>query len=214
MLAETAAPRILHYLPDVKLFAVLRNPVDRAYSNFQQAVRQGREPLADFQTVLDLENERIRQNWSPLFWYKHNGLYWRQLSEFYARFPRDQIRIYLYDDLSSDAAALMAEIYRFLGVDPRHRPDVSMKYHPSGIPRFRPLYGFLQGVRNRIRFLDRVLPASVRNPIHTAVRDGLLGPAPSMSPIIRKELMEYYREDILRLQDLLRRDLKAWTIAD
>ncbi len=210
MLAGKAALRILHYLPRVKLFAVLRNPADRAYSNYQQAVRQGREPLRDFRAALDQEEERCEQNWSPLFWYKRNGLYGRQLSEFYARFPRDQIRVYLYDDLSRDAAGLMADLYRFLGVDPNHRPDVGMKFHPSGIPRLRPLYGFLQTVRNRIRFLDGVLPANIRNPIHAAVRDGLIRPAPPMPPDIREELIEYFREDILKLQDLIQRDLADW----
>jgi hypothetical protein len=210
LLAEKAAPRIQRYLPRVKLFAVLRNPVDRAYSNFLQAVRQGREPLTDFQAALDREKSRIQNNWSPLFWYKRNGSYRRQLNEYFDRFSREQIRVYLFEDLTGAPQTLIADLFRFLGVDPGFQPDVSMKFQPSGIPRFRPLYGFLQFVRNRIRFLDSILPVQMRNPILAAVRGGILRPAPPLGPEIREELTTYFREEILGLQDLLRRDLSVW----
>jgi hypothetical protein len=211
LLAERAAPRIAHYLPQVKLFAVLRNPADRAYSNFLQAVRMGREPRNDFSDALSEEESRIRKGWSPLFWYRRNGEYARQLREFYARFPRDHIRIYLFEDLLGDAAGMMADLFRFLEVDPGHRPDVSMRFHPSGVPRGRALFRAALEVRRCIRWMDGVVPAKFRNPLHAAVRDGLLRPAPPMPSEAREALMESYREEIDRLQGLIRRDLRAWT---
>jgi hypothetical protein len=210
MLAERAAPQILRRLPDIRLFAVLRHPAERAYSNYLHAVRLGREPLSDFREALEREEERIGRRWSPLFWYRKNSCYGRQLSEFYDRFPRNRIRIYLYEDLVQDPAGLMEDVYRFLGVDPGHRPDVTMRYNPSAIPKFRTFYRLLQNVRNRTRFLDGVVPAEWRNPIHAAVRNRVSRPAPPLPDAVRAELTAYYREDILRLQDLIRRDLRMW----
>jgi hypothetical protein len=210
LLAENAAPLIFRYLPRVKLFAVLRNPVDRAYSNFLQAVRLGREPISDFKDALRREPERIREKWPPLFWYKRNGQYHRQLAEFYSRFPKDQIRIYLYDDLRRDTGAFMADLYRYLGADSNHHPDYSMVFNPSGTPRHQDFYGMVRWVRDRTRFLDSVVPLPVRYPFQKILQKNLLKPAPPMPPHVRQELKKFYLEEIIKLQDLIGRDLGIW----
>jgi hypothetical protein len=210
MLAENAAANIFRRLPDVKLFAVLRNPVDRAYSNYLQAVRLGKEPLLDFREALSRESERIRGRWPPLFWYKHNGLYHRQLAEYFSRFPQGRIRILFSDDLRRDAAGFMADLYRYLGADPEYKPDTSMKFNPGGLPRHLVFYRWMLWMRYRTRFLDGVLPVALRYPLLSALRNGLLRPAPPMPDEVRLELIEYYREDILELQNLVDRDLSDW----
>lgn len=59
-----AAPEaIARYVPDVKLVAVLRDPVERAYSAFLYQTRNGREPLADFEEALRAEPRRIADGW-------------------------------------------------------------------------------------------------------------------------------------------------------
>src|SRR5215210_1748036 len=55
--------RIKHYVPEAKLIAVLRNPVERAYSAFLHRTRLGREPLADFSEALRQEDSRMREGW-------------------------------------------------------------------------------------------------------------------------------------------------------
>ncbi|MBN1439805.1 MAG: sulfotransferase [Anaerolineales bacterium] len=210
VLAETAATAIARRLPGVKLFAVLRHPVDRAYSQFQHALRMNREPISDFQSALNAETARIRENWSPLFWYRRNGEYCRQLNEFFKVFPRERMRIYLYDDLRRDPQGSMADLYHFLGADPSHRFESSAVYNPSGIPRNRFLYDRAFDLRRATRFMDRTIPLSVRYPIHSAIRRLFLKPAPRLDPGLRGELTESFREEILGLQELLGWDLGAW----
>jgi hypothetical protein len=210
MLAENAAANIFRHLPDVKLFAVLRNPVDRAYSNYLQAVRLGQEPILGFHEALSRESGRIREHWPPLFWYKHNGLYYRQLAEYFSRFPRDRIRILFSEDLRRDAAGFMADLYRYLGADPEFKPDTSMKFNPGGLPRRLVFYRWMLWMRYRTRFLDGVLPVALRYPLLSALRNSLLRPAPSMPDDVRLELIEYYRDDVRQLQSLIDRDLSDW----
>jgi hypothetical protein len=192
------------------MFAVLRNPVDRAYSNYLYAVRLGREPLTDFKSALDREEDRIRENWSPLFWYKRNGMYFNQLSEYFAVFPRAQIKIFLYDDLRKSASTVMSELYNFIGVEPSYHPDASTRFNRTGTPRSASLYQAALSVRNRLRFLDGRIPAGIRNPLHRAAGSLLLGPPRPMDADVRGELAVQYREQITRLQDLINRDLSAW----
>ena len=61
--SEKAPKSIKSYIPDAKLIAILRDPVDRAYSHFSMHVMNGREPLADFTQALQEEEERILNNY-------------------------------------------------------------------------------------------------------------------------------------------------------
>src|ERR687883_42510 len=71
------APALLKgAIPNAKLIAVLRNPVDRAYSNFLHCIRVNREPLPSFAGALQAEEGRIRNNWGPLWHYKQKGFYY------------------------------------------------------------------------------------------------------------------------------------------
>ena len=76
--APDAPARIHHYLPDVKLMAVLRNPVDRAFSSYAHLRRDGRESIADFRLALQEEEARIKANWEHQWHYAQLGFYYTQ----------------------------------------------------------------------------------------------------------------------------------------
>jgi hypothetical protein len=95
-----AARRIANVLPEVKLIALLRNPVERAYSHYQLNVRRGREPLS-FEQAIDKEEERLQGMREkilagediPLYNFLHysylaKGIYADQLQYWFAQFPR------------------------------------------------------------------------------------------------------------------------------
>jgi hypothetical protein len=90
---------IKHYTPSVKLIAVLRNPAERAYSQFLHFVRSGLEPLTDFAQALREEEARKRNNW-PFENYLSRGFYYDQLKRYFDRFAHDQIKVYLYSALT------------------------------------------------------------------------------------------------------------------
>jgi Sulfotransferase family len=74
-----APSRISYYIPGVKLIAVLRNPVERAYSLFLYLRLRGQEPLSDFSQALQAEEVRKRDNWEWWWYYKDVGFYHAQL---------------------------------------------------------------------------------------------------------------------------------------
>ncbi|MCW5935662.1 MAG: sulfotransferase, partial [Fimbriimonadia bacterium] len=61
--SEPAPERIKNYAPDAKLVAILRHPIERAYSHYLHLIRDNREPLRDFGKALDLEPERMANGW-------------------------------------------------------------------------------------------------------------------------------------------------------
>jgi len=94
------AERIRTAIPDVKILAILRNPIDRAYSAYTHALRDWIETAETFEEALEKEPERIGAGWGMLWHYANAGYYYEQLSRYYKVFDPDQIRVFLHDDLS------------------------------------------------------------------------------------------------------------------
>ncbi len=150
-----AARRVRSVLPGVKLIAMLRNPVDRAYSHYNLSVRQGRErrafeeAIATEQEMLPGEMRRMVQDESYysmshfLFSYLSRGMYADQLQRWLEVFPREQILIVRSEDYFSDQPAVYGRIVRFLGL-----PDHSLDTHHK--LQQQPYTGMPPAVRARL----------------------------------------------------------------
>ena len=122
-----AAERIRSHLADVKLVAILRDPVDRAYSNYMHKVRDGEEPLKSFAEAIEAEPRRIRDGWRYTWHYTTRSMYFDQLRPYYRLFAKEQIRVLFYDDLCSRPQTLFRDLFGFLGVNPDFQPDTSVR---------------------------------------------------------------------------------------
>ena len=94
-----AQARIRKLLPEARLIAVLRDPVERAHSNWAHLRGAGLEPEADFATALDREPERIAAGWAHFWHYAALGRYGEQLDHLYGLFPREQVLLIRYREL-------------------------------------------------------------------------------------------------------------------
>ena len=130
-----APERARAVVPNAKLVALLRDPVDRAYSQYQHEVALGREPLS-FEDALDAEDERTRgeverlvadpRAFSRAWWdhtYAARGLYAEQLERWLAVFPREQLLVVSTDELGERPAETYASILAFLGAAPHELAD-------------------------------------------------------------------------------------------
>jgi hypothetical protein len=116
-LADPAAQRRIHdLLPDARLIVILRDPVDRAYSNWAHLWADGLEPIDDFVTACGEEPRRTEAGWAPFWRYLETGLYGQQLRHLYTLFPRDQVHVIRYKSLVDDPGPTLDGICRFLGV--------------------------------------------------------------------------------------------------
>ncbi len=208
------APRIREAFPGARIIALLRNPAERAFSAFMTMRRRALEPLADFAEALDAEPERIARSWSFAWHYRRMGFYYEQLARYYALFPRSHLRVYLFDDFSTDPLPVLADCFRFLGVDTGFHPDVSTIHNPSGLPRSRAVE-YLVARPNPLRAMARVLlPLRLRRRLGQAPLAARLHARNTVRTVmpadIRRALLAGYHDDLLRLQDLIDRDLGHW----
>lgn len=200
-----APERIRHYVPKARLIAILRHPVERAYSNFLHLIRDGREPQTNFVQALREEETRICDNWGFHWHYQQKGFYYTQLKRYFDMFDRDQIRVYLYEDLSTNPVSVLENVFQFLGVGEEFALDTSIKHNVSGIPKNEVLHSLLIRLKPITTALKPFLPAKLRQ----YIRDQILV-KPQLSPEVRQQMIGVYRDDILRLQDLIQRDLSQW----
>jgi hypothetical protein len=205
---------IRRYIPDVKLIAILRDPVERAYSSYQMHVRDSREKRTFAQVIRDEEwgtfdpDLRIGQKCYVRF-----GFYYRHLLPYFKLFGRHQIKVYLFEDLKADPSGLLQDIFRFLAVSDDFVPDMSIRYNMSGHPKNKMLQPLL-GKSPITKAIRHILPAPLRQPA-MAIQEMWRGRQfvkPSLSPEIRSTLIAGYRDDILQLQDLIQRDLSNWLL--
>jgi hypothetical protein len=207
-----AAARIKYYVPDAKLIAVLRNPIDRAYSHFLHMVRNGTETLADFAQVLQEEETGAYQERGSQH-YIGRGLYYGQLKRYFDTFDRDQVRVYLYEDLSNVPIDTLQDAFRFLGVDDSFVPDISLRRNVSGHPKYKFLDGFLRRPSPVKHAFKVYLPARLRWRLSKAfdyLKTRNLAKPPPVQPEVRRQLIGVYRDDILKVQELIHRDLSGW----
>jgi hypothetical protein len=218
MFVPSAADRIRQALPEVVLIALLRNPVDRAYSKFLQFRRDGLEPIADFAAALDAEDERVRLRWSPTWYYRRRGLYFEQLERYYSRFEHERILVLLYDDFEADPAAVMRRAFAFLGVSEDFTPDLSRRHNVSQrkvwVPRSRLAHRLLGGPAALETISAKKRPKSISGRLRRRIVRANLRRVewthPPMDEALRQRLTREFREDLLRLQDLIGLDLSVW----
>lgn len=202
-----AAARINQYIPDARLIAILRNPVDRAYANFLHIVRDDREPHSDFALALKDEPVRIANNWEWFWHYIQLGFYGKQLQRYYEMFAPSQIKVYLYEDLKENPIALLQDIFRFLEVDDTFVPDMALRPNKSGMPKNKLFHQLLTKPNPLKTLLKPLFPAKIRQKIQHQNLN-----TPKISEEVRQQLLELYRADILQCQDLIDRDLEPWLV--
>jgi hypothetical protein len=211
-----APEQIRKYVPNATMFAVLRNPADRAYSAYLHVVRQARERLS-FAAALEQEPLRIRQKWNPLWHFKTMGFYYEQVKRYYDMFGRSQVHIYLYEDFQKDPLAIMKEVLDILEVDSgSFTPDMSRRYKESYVPKYPAIEKFLHKSKIKLQFAKQSWPKPLRWRtrrlellIDRIAQPNRIAPPP-IPQDVRASLLSDYQDDILKLGDLLQRDLTHW----
>lgn len=146
----SAAARIARTFPDAEIFFVLRDPVERAISNYCFSVMNGLETLS-LEDALDAEEQRAVQPADGLsvspFAYVGRGHYARQLDSWIAHFPREHLHILTTERLVGDSASTLRDIFGALGVD----PEVTLAGLEGAVNASMPTQPIPAAVRQRLR---------------------------------------------------------------
>lgn len=212
-LADTAAHERIHsVVPHAKLIAVLRDPVDRAYSNWAHLWADGLETIGDFITACGQEERRMEAGWAPFWRYLSTGLYGRQLEHLYSVFPREQVHLIRYKWLVDEPAETLNALCRFLGVD----EDVIVDVPTQNIGTYVQPSMYDRALRDLFRFgaaMGSLFPPRLWRKVSVPFL-WLIQRRPQHRPELpheeRAELVGYFEQDVRVLERLTGWDLADW----
>lgn len=212
--SEAAQQRIKTLVPAAKLIIVLRDPIERAHSNWTHLWSAGLDPLGDFVQACAAEDRRIEDGWADFWHYLRLGLYGRQLEHLHTVFPPEQVLVFRYRSLIADPAALLNVVCGFLGVEldlltEVPRENVTAQPNPTG--RHRSMARLLRAgsaVTSR-------LPGHAGSSVIDVLQRRLQADAEPRRPLTweqRQALIPYFEADIRLLESITGEDFADWLV--
>ena len=199
--SSVAAERIKVYNPAIKIIFIVRNPFDRAYSQYRNAIKGGE--IAETVSF----NEYQTSDPSCLA----QGLYWQQLERYRQHFSDEQIKVLVYDDSLKDPQAFMTEIYQHIGVEPAFVPpslmaSINVARTPKNYRIDKGMHYLAEWLRRQR--LGRLVHAVKRSGVTDFIRARNTKPETAEVDTAKSSMdIEYFRDDILALGEYLERDL-------
>lgn len=204
---------IKKYIPnyeELKIIVILRNPVDRAYSQYMMNIRDLRDELT-FEEAIEAEPTRkMSRNNTDLF-YLDRGYYFNQVKAYLDNFKN--VKIYLFDELVESPGDLMKDLCVFLQIKDDFTFKMNEKFNVSGRPKFKFISKLIRQDFLIKKLLKRVLPKDKRKRMALSFKNKMHEinlKKEKMNPNTREKLIENFREDILQLQSLIGKDLSNW----
>jgi hypothetical protein len=225
----TAAWHLHEYFPDAKFVVILRDPAERAYSHLVHAKRiyaeQGVEfPVGGEGRTLDEEFQRAVQVAAtqgmpevtvsePEIWVRA-GFYHAHLTRWFELFDRDQFALFLFEDLRDDPAGVMKSVYSHLGIDSSFTLPTTEAFNASVVPKNQKLFRAFTTANPVMKRARAMAPPRLRG-FAVRTRNKYLGSGkPQVEDELSSTLRSIYRDDTLRLQELIGRDLTPWVDAE
>jgi hypothetical protein len=210
--STAAQERIQALVPHAKLIVILRDPVERAHSNWTHLWSAGLEPVGDFVRACAEEDARVAAGWAEFWHYMRLGRYGQQLENLFLRFPREQVFILRYRSLIDAPAGTLDDICEFLGVQPGiigHVPRQNVTAHPAPSLSHRAGARLLRGAAKA----GRHLPGSASTVLTEPLERFLQQNAGRRQPLTweqRQALLPHFEDDIRLLERLTEAYFGDW----
>jgi len=184
---------------------ILRNPVERAFAQYAHMLMFAAAPVSfreHVEQALESKDTRI----SELYPFLEFGAYSEQVTRYLALFPPENVRVFFYEDLTNAPDLLLRQMFRFLEVSDDFSVNMSKRHMRALVPRSFALNNVLRatGLWDAARLLPEGFRDRVKGRLYRK-RDAM-----KLFPADREWLVDYYREDVIALGTLLKRDLSAW----
>jgi Sulfotransferase family len=207
-----AQRRIRGLIPGARLIVILRDPVERAHSNWTHLWSAGREPIGDFVQACAEEDRRVAAGWSAFWHYVGLGRYGEQLDHLYRLFLRERVLVFRYRLLLDEPAQVLDEICAFLGVEQgiiSEVPRENVTAHPERSAAHAAVSRALRG----IEAAGRHLPGTAGDSLTGGLERFLQRRARPREPLTwaeRQAVLPRLESDIQLLEQVTGADFSDW----
>ena len=204
--------RIAGALPDAKFIAVIRDPVDRAFSNWTHLRADGLEPEPDFLRACLAEPSRVANGWAPFWRYLELGRYGAQLEHLFRHVDRNRVRVIRYRQLIDAPRETLDDLCNFLGVATgllTTLPDANVGRWAADNPLNTVLRRSIRTGAAAGAFAHPKIWRRAQRPLLSALQRGDV-PRPRLDPATRAVLVDHFVEDNELLCRQLGADYSDW----
>lgn len=194
--------RIIRELGRVKIIFMLRDPIEKAFSQYMHLVRDNRE-TKKFSDALRVEKKRIKEGRAVIWRYAESSLYADKLQKYMEIFGEQNIKVILFDDLKSSPAAVMRDAFRFLEVDDSFQPKTSVIYNRSGRPRLRIVADLISKTNPILTRAQSIIPPKIRTPIRLKLLEFNTGKKDEIDDESSMYLRAYFESDVEKLGEVI-----------
>lgn len=197
---------------NLKIIIMLRDPIERAYSNFMHQKRLMHETLT-FNEALKVEKERMQKGYGDFWRYAGHSFYYEKCVDYIQTFGNENVKIVLFEDMVNRQNETISSIFKFLGVDDSFIPtNLNTVYNKGGVYKKNPVTKFLL----KPSFIKEFMRKAVGNKIgrqYKQLKEKILNHnSENKSPIEQdtiKYLQAYFAEDVIKLKELVP-DISKW----
>jgi len=212
--SRDAQRRIKALIPAARLIIVVRDPIERAHSNWTHLWSAGLDPFGDFVQACAAEERRISAGWADFWHYKRLGLYGQQLQHLYSVFPPEQVLVFRYRELVEDPAGTLNRICAFLGVAQgviARVPAENVTAHPEQTRRHLTMSKILRTGSAVTARLPGHAGKALIDRLEESLQDGA-APRRPLTWDQRQALIPYFESDIRLLSQLTGEDFTDWVL--
>jgi Sulfotransferase family len=211
---RAAMQRIKTEIPDARLIVIVRDPVERAHSNWTHLWSAGLEPAGDFVRACGEEERRIAAGWASFWHYVGLGRYGEQLEYLFTLFPRDQVLVLRYRLLVDEPARTLDRICAFLGVPGGMLTDIprqNVTAHPEPTLTHRLVSLAQRTASTAGQLIPGMTGATLTGPLERYLQRHNRERQP-LSWAQRQELLPRFEADIKLLGSILGEDFGDWLL--
>jgi hypothetical protein len=208
-----ARRRIAEELPEAKLIVIVRDPIDRAYSNWMHLWVDGLEPISDFVEAWHAEDRRVADGWAPFWHYHRLGRYGEQLADLFELVEREKVFVLRYWQLVSHPDETLNRVARFLGIADDQvatiPPDNARPFVEPGL-RTSVLGRVIRAGATAASYAPPEVWRRASKPLVGLLQHGGRSQRPKLAPEQRTALLGDCLDDIALLEQTLGESFEDW----
>ncbi len=209
---KEAIKNIHKYLgSDIKIIIILRNPIERAFSAYKH-VSRGTKEFLSFERALIDEEKRLEEDstLTPMIRYKDMGLYYNMVNAYMHSFKN--VHVLLYDEFSNNTYVELKKIYNFLDIDDSVSVDYNTKYNVASSEEWN------NSIIKSLILKDTLFKLNIKKFFSKKILTIILSIVTfifksrslEIKESTKKELIDYFHKDIIKLSKLINKNLSLW----